>query len=191
LPDGLFSNQKSLFGLILEGLRLENVYIFYGHLEYFMEIWDIVWPFGTFCINLVPFCPVLVLCAKKCGNPAKRDIFELSRRRLKRDASPSKFKRKSKIETMCYFYQFLICKFGLTVSSSMEAPLMWIWNIVTFIKVCVKSRCLFVFKFVLRCFLGQILMKIPVRNIGPNRNRCIPFYLNNNIPSCINAFTYS
>jgi hypothetical protein len=38
----LFSNQKSLFGLILEGLRLEYVYIFYGHLEYFMAIWDIV-----------------------------------------------------------------------------------------------------------------------------------------------------
>jgi hypothetical protein len=42
LPDGLFSNQKSQFGKILEGLRLENVYIFYGHWEYFMEIWDIL-----------------------------------------------------------------------------------------------------------------------------------------------------
>jgi hypothetical protein len=36
LPDGLFSNQKYQFGSILEGLRLENVDIFYGHLEYFM-----------------------------------------------------------------------------------------------------------------------------------------------------------
>jgi hypothetical protein len=26
---------------------LENVNIFYGLLEYFMEIWDILWPFGT------------------------------------------------------------------------------------------------------------------------------------------------
>jgi hypothetical protein len=42
LPDGLFSNQKSQFGEILEGLILENTYIFYGHLEYFMEIWDIL-----------------------------------------------------------------------------------------------------------------------------------------------------
>jgi hypothetical protein len=42
LPDGLFSNQKSQFGEILEGLRLEKVYIFFGHLEYFMEIWDIL-----------------------------------------------------------------------------------------------------------------------------------------------------
>jgi hypothetical protein len=42
LPEGLFSNQKSLFGYIWEGLRLENVYIFYGNLEYFMEIWDVL-----------------------------------------------------------------------------------------------------------------------------------------------------
>jgi hypothetical protein len=42
LPDGLFSNQNSQFGLILEGLILELFYIFYGHLEYFMEIGDIL-----------------------------------------------------------------------------------------------------------------------------------------------------
>jgi hypothetical protein len=42
LPDGLFPNQKSLYGEILEGLILENVYVFYGHLGYFMDIWDIL-----------------------------------------------------------------------------------------------------------------------------------------------------
>jgi hypothetical protein len=42
LPDGLFSNQKSLFGKNVQSLRLENVDIFYGHLEYFMDIWDIL-----------------------------------------------------------------------------------------------------------------------------------------------------
>jgi hypothetical protein len=42
LPDGLFSNQKSKFGLILVGLRLENVDIFNGHLKYFTDIWDIL-----------------------------------------------------------------------------------------------------------------------------------------------------
>jgi hypothetical protein len=41
LPDGLFSNQKSHFGQILEGLRWENVAIFNGHLEYFTDIGDI------------------------------------------------------------------------------------------------------------------------------------------------------
>jgi hypothetical protein len=33
LPDGLFSNQKSQFGKILDGLRLENVDLIYGRLE--------------------------------------------------------------------------------------------------------------------------------------------------------------
>jgi hypothetical protein len=42
LPDGFFSNQKSIFGKILEGPRLEIVVIFYGHLEYFTDIWDIL-----------------------------------------------------------------------------------------------------------------------------------------------------
>jgi hypothetical protein len=35
LPDGLFSNQKSKFGQILEGLAMEDVGIFYGHLVHF------------------------------------------------------------------------------------------------------------------------------------------------------------
>jgi hypothetical protein len=37
-----FSNQKSQFGSILESPTLENVLIFYGHLEYFTDIWDIL-----------------------------------------------------------------------------------------------------------------------------------------------------
>jgi hypothetical protein len=42
LPDGSFSNQKSQFWNVFQGLRLENVDIFYGHLDYFMNIWDIL-----------------------------------------------------------------------------------------------------------------------------------------------------
>jgi hypothetical protein len=38
LPDGLFSNQKSKFGYILEGLGMENGVIFCDHLEKFMAI---------------------------------------------------------------------------------------------------------------------------------------------------------
>jgi hypothetical protein len=34
LPDGVFSKQKSQFGSILEGLGMENVGIYYGHLGY-------------------------------------------------------------------------------------------------------------------------------------------------------------
>jgi hypothetical protein len=41
LPDGIFYNQKSLFGLIWEGLRMKNV-------TYFMTILNILRPFGIF-----------------------------------------------------------------------------------------------------------------------------------------------
>jgi hypothetical protein len=55
LPDGFFSNQKFQFGKNFQGLRLENVNIFYGHSEYFMDIWNILLPFGTFCVHLLHF----------------------------------------------------------------------------------------------------------------------------------------
>jgi hypothetical protein len=61
LPDGLLLNQKSQFGKIFQGLRLENDDIFYGHLEYFADIWVILLTFGTICARLVIF-PVLVSC---------------------------------------------------------------------------------------------------------------------------------
>jgi hypothetical protein len=48
LPDGIFSNQKSQFGFILEGLALGDFGVFYGHLVYFAAIWYILWPFGIF-----------------------------------------------------------------------------------------------------------------------------------------------
>jgi hypothetical protein len=43
---------------------LENVDIFYSHLEYFTDIWYIMWPFGK-------FFTVLVSCTyqEKSGNP--------------------------------------------------------------------------------------------------------------------------
>jgi hypothetical protein len=44
---------------------LENVDMLYGHLEYFTDIGDILLPFGTFCVHLVRFPPVLVSCTKK------------------------------------------------------------------------------------------------------------------------------
>jgi hypothetical protein len=46
LPGGIFSNQKSQFGQILEGLAMEDVGIFYCHLVYFTVIWYILWLFG-------------------------------------------------------------------------------------------------------------------------------------------------
>jgi hypothetical protein len=38
LPDATFSDQKSQFGQIFEGLALEEVGIFYGHLVYSVAI---------------------------------------------------------------------------------------------------------------------------------------------------------
>jgi hypothetical protein len=46
LPDGFFSNQKSQFGQILEGLRWENV-------DIFMAVGNILLPLGIFYDHLV------------------------------------------------------------------------------------------------------------------------------------------
>jgi hypothetical protein len=54
LPD-VFSDQKSLFGYILEGLAMEGIGVLYGHLVYFKAIWYILWLFGIFCGHLVYF----------------------------------------------------------------------------------------------------------------------------------------
>jgi hypothetical protein len=59
LPDGFFSNQKTHFGKILEGLRVEN----YGHLEYFIG------DFGTFFVHLVHFSGFGIMYQEKSGNP--------------------------------------------------------------------------------------------------------------------------
>jgi hypothetical protein len=53
LPDALISNQKSQFGNILVGLGMENVFIFYDHLECFMAIWYNSWQFGIVCGHVV------------------------------------------------------------------------------------------------------------------------------------------
>jgi hypothetical protein len=49
LPDGIFSNQKSQFGQILECLAIKDVGKIYGHLVYFTDISYIFGPFGTKC----------------------------------------------------------------------------------------------------------------------------------------------
>jgi hypothetical protein len=60
LPDGVFSNQKYKLGFILKGLGMQNVGIFYGHLEYCSAIWNIVRPFGILLGHLVFFMAFLV-----------------------------------------------------------------------------------------------------------------------------------
>jgi hypothetical protein len=63
--------------------RLENVDTFYGHLQYFTDIWDILWPFGTFCVQLVHFSGFGIMYQVKYGNPASIPIsFVLALRPL-------------------------------------------------------------------------------------------------------------
>jgi hypothetical protein len=70
LPDGIFSNQKSQLGPILEGLRLEIVGLFHGHFKYFTAIWYILWPFGTVVAIWNTFPHFGTLCRGKSGSPA-------------------------------------------------------------------------------------------------------------------------
>jgi hypothetical protein len=49
---------------------MENVVIFYDHLEYFTAIWYNLWPFGIVCGNLVYFYVLICLDREKSGNPA-------------------------------------------------------------------------------------------------------------------------
>jgi hypothetical protein len=78
LPDGIFSNQNTKFGYILECLAMKDAGKFYGHLEYLTVIWYILWQFGISYGNLVYlmaiwyilwsfgiFFPVLVCFTKK------------------------------------------------------------------------------------------------------------------------------
>jgi hypothetical protein len=56
LPDGLFSNQKSKFGQILEGFAMEYDGIFDKHLDHFTAFcWYILWTFSISRGNLIFF----------------------------------------------------------------------------------------------------------------------------------------
>jgi hypothetical protein len=72
LPDGFFSDQKSQFGYILEGLRKDNVVIYSGHLEYFTTIGYILWSFDIF------FPSFGTLYQEKSGHPGFGDILKVT-----------------------------------------------------------------------------------------------------------------
>jgi hypothetical protein len=69
-----FSNQKSQFGKILEGLRLKIVYLLYGHLEYFTDIWAISY-LHTYMIDFTfiwyIFSGFGILHHEKSGSPVR------------------------------------------------------------------------------------------------------------------------
>jgi hypothetical protein len=65
---------KTQFGYILEGLGMENVGMFYDHLEFLRPFGIIyLWPFGIVCDQVVIFYPFNVVCMfgpEKSGNLA-------------------------------------------------------------------------------------------------------------------------
>jgi hypothetical protein len=65
----MFSNQKSKFGQILEGLGMKKVGIFYCHLEYITAIWYILWPLGKLVGDLVYFPHFGIFKKDKSVNP--------------------------------------------------------------------------------------------------------------------------
>jgi hypothetical protein len=85
LPDGMFSNQKSKFGYIWEGLAMEDVGIFYGHLIHFTVFWYILWTFGT----LSPFgyfVPRKIW--QPCPVPVGRYVLRIQARNLNLKSNP-------------------------------------------------------------------------------------------------------
>jgi hypothetical protein len=55
LPDGIFSNQKSLFGYIWWGLTMKDVgVLLYYHSVYFTAIWYSLGPFGI-CVDYLVY----------------------------------------------------------------------------------------------------------------------------------------
>jgi hypothetical protein len=54
---------------------MKNLGIFYNHLVYFTAIGNTLWPFGTFCGNLVYFSRFGILDQEKSGNPGPFVLF--------------------------------------------------------------------------------------------------------------------
>jgi hypothetical protein len=50
LPDGIFANHISQFWYILEGVRMENVGLFYGNVVPFMTNWYISWTYDMYIL---------------------------------------------------------------------------------------------------------------------------------------------
>jgi hypothetical protein len=64
-----FQTKNPDLSKLLEGLRMENVGIFYDHLKYFMAIWYHLWPFGIVCGYLVYFSHFGMFGPRKIWQP--------------------------------------------------------------------------------------------------------------------------
>jgi hypothetical protein len=96
LPDGKFSNQKSKFGLVVQGLAMEYVGILYGHLVSLTAVWYILWLFGTFFpiwknLATLPGKCISQDVAFFCTPHGNKDCFRQSHyslSRIKKNAAP-------------------------------------------------------------------------------------------------------
>jgi hypothetical protein len=61
----------------LEGLAMENLGIFYDHLDYFRAIGNILWPFGIFLVIWFIFSRFGILDQEKSGNPDLDPILRI------------------------------------------------------------------------------------------------------------------
>jgi hypothetical protein len=119
LPDGLFSNQKSKFGYILEGLALKDVGIFNRHLVAFTVFRYILWTFGIVRGNLAYFFPFWYFVPRKiwqpwligclCNFPISLDrMTTTSTSTTWRDASKHSRRRSDKPARSCLRAKFLV-----------------------------------------------------------------------------------
>jgi hypothetical protein len=60
--------------IILEYLGMENVDIFYDHLEYFTAIWYYLWPFGIVCGHLVYFSRFATFGPREIWQPCRQSV---------------------------------------------------------------------------------------------------------------------
>jgi hypothetical protein len=64
-----FQTKNPNFGKFWRVWLCKILGIFYDHLVYFMAIWNILWPFGIFCGNLVYWSPFWYFGPRKIWQP--------------------------------------------------------------------------------------------------------------------------
>jgi hypothetical protein len=70
LPDGLLSNPKIPIWVNVWALDWKlSIHFMAIWNSYVTHIWDILWPFGTFCVHLVHLFPLLGIMHRKIWQP--------------------------------------------------------------------------------------------------------------------------
>jgi beta-lactamase regulating signal transducer with metallopeptidase domain len=64
-----FQTKNPNLGKFLDGIGMEKVGLFLGHLKYITAILYILWPFGNLVAILYIFLRFGTLCQEKSGNP--------------------------------------------------------------------------------------------------------------------------